>query len=88
MCEEGGGGIYFGALLSHVFNCQAFIDDNVGMGHMHCLKKIKNISDYFIFFIRALDWARGRRTGAIAPPWVYLCTPLCRGVSFFTKYAR
>ena len=44
----GGGGIYIGPLLSHVFNCRAFIDDNVGMGHIHCLKNKKN-SDYIFF---------------------------------------
>ena len=37
----------------------------------------KQNSDFFNFFLkRALDWARGQRAGAIAPPWVYLCTPL------------
>ena len=31
----GGRVIFIGALLSHVFNCQAFIDDNVEIGRAH-----------------------------------------------------
>ena len=57
-----GAPIFIGALLSHVFNRQAFIDDNVGTGHIHCLTDL----------IGPLDWARGQRASAIAHTQIHI----------------
>lgn len=53
------------------------LDKKRGESHTARLKNKK------IYFLKGLAWSRVQRPGVIAPPSVYLCTPLGRGLVIF-----